>query len=50
MGAYQRQFDTVFLESKLAGDMAALNEGEELRSYSDEEYQVEQILEDGDFM
>ena len=30
--------------------MAALNEGEELRSYSDEGYQVEQILEDGDFM
>ena len=50
MGAYQRQFDTVFLETKLAGDMASLNEGEELAPYEDDEYEIEKVLEDGDFM
>lgn len=41
MGAFQRQFDTVHNEAKLAADMAELNEGEELIQYDDDAMQLE---------
>ena len=50
MGAYQRQFDTCHLETKLTGIMQALNEGNELEPYEDDEHQVEKMLEDDEFM
>lgn len=50
MGAFQRQFDTVHNEAKLAADMAELNEGEELIQYDDDAMQLEKQLEDEDFI
>lgn len=50
MGAFQRQFDTVHNEAKLAKDMAELKDGEELMQYDDEANQVEKLLENEDFL
>jgi hypothetical protein len=50
MGTYQRQFDTVFLESKLVQEIMQLKEGEELAAYEDEEHAVEKLLEDENFL
>ena len=50
MGAFQRQFDTVHNEAKLAADMAELNDGEELMQYDEDANQVEKLLENEDFL
>ena len=50
MGSYQRQFDIVYLESKLVTSIMALNEGEELHQYEDDEHEVEKLLEDDNFL